>query len=341
VEAWWDAGAAAGHGAVVARRGGRIESLHVVEVWAVDAVGAGRGTTTGARRLPVFLRSAAKPLQAMAAVEAGVLDPLGLDDRHLAVGCASHTSTDEHVGLVAEILEAAGLGAGDLRCGVTAPLEARVADDLAARGVPPGPLHHNCSGNHALALAACVVAGWPTTDYLTADHPVQQAMRRAVARAVVGFADHVGEGPDNCGMRAYRLPLEAAAGAFGRLASGALGDAGARVAGAMTAHPRLVYGSQGVDTVLMESSPGLVAKVGAESVFVAGRPDGAGLAAKVVDGARRALDPAAVAAAAAGLGVTAIGPEAERLSRPPIVDARGGVIGHLEAEIRLAASRSA
>ena len=40
--------------------------------------------------LPVFARSAVKPLQALGSVRAGVLERFGLGERHLALACASH-----------------------------------------------------------------------------------------------------------------------------------------------------------------------------------------------------------------------------------------------------------
>ena len=55
-----------------------------------------------------------------------------------------------------------------------------------ARGeVPPpppySPLAHNCSGKHSGMLAYCVQCGLPKESYLDFDHPLQQAIRRAVA----------------------------------------------------------------------------------------------------------------------------------------------------------------
>ena len=189
---------------VLVLRGPLVESAHDIAVVGVAAGGAVAFATDGAVELPVFLRSAAKPFQAAPAVARGVLDRFGLDDRHLALACASHVATPEHVALAAEILAAAGLDEAALQCGP---------------GDDGRPLAHGCSGNHALGLALCVQEGWPTASYLEASHPLQEAYRSTIAAIAGAVPEEAGDG---CGMRAYRIPLRRYAGMFGLL--GAAGD---------------------------------------------------------------------------------------------------------------------
>jgi L-asparaginase II len=303
-------------GRVVVERGGRAESEHRF-FWRRED-GAGEGGEDD-----VFLRSAAKPLQALPAVRAGVLEALGLDDRHLAVACASHGGSPEHVARVAEILAACGQGVDVLACGPLAP-----RDPVAALALPRPPrrVHHNCSGKHALGLALCVVAGWPLHGYQEAGHPLQQAMAAAVSEALA--VDHPPHAIDGCGMQTYYAPLQALAGAFGRLAGGGLGEAGARVAAAMRAHPALVAFPGALDTELMAGAP-VVAKIGAEAVVAVGLADGRGLALKVADGSARALDPATVWAAREVLGLPAASAALDTLAEPPLLNSRGVVVGRV------------
>jgi L-asparaginase II len=300
-------------GRIVVERGGRVESEHRF-VWRL---------ADGTHDEQAFLRSAAKPLQALPAVEAGVLERLGLDDRHLAMACASHGGSPEHVARVAEILAAGGLGVGHLECGVLAPRDPVAAG--AMRG-EPRRIHHNCSGKHALGLALCVVQGWPVEGYLDATHPLQRAMADAVSRALGVEAPD--QAVDGCGMLTFRAPLASLAGAFGRLASGGLGEAGTQVADAMRAHPALVAYPGAIDTELMAALP-VVAKIGAEGVIAIGCPDGRGLAVKVADGALRALDPAAVWAAGELLGLPVGSRALEALATPAVRNSRDEVVGRL------------
>ena len=305
---------------VIFTRGGLPESEHRV-IWCTAEADTAVVQTSdrGTGDLAVFARSATKPLQALPAVQAGVLERFGLDDRHLAVGCSSHGGGPEHLRLVEEILAACGLGEDDLRCG---PLEPR--DPAVQLAGPATRIVHNCSGKHALGLALCVASGWDTANYREPGHPLQKAMREAVAEATCAYPDDVARGTDGCGMCTFHLPLGALARSFGRMAGGRLGEAGTRVATAMTAHPELVAYDGAVDTELMRAVDGLVAKVGAEGVLAAGLPDGRGVALKVRDGAMRALDPASVAAVRSLLGVEL---DLPALAKPAVLNSLGEPVG--------------
>ena len=282
---------------VVARRGGARESEHLIAWCAVEPDGTATGPDAA---LPVFARSASKPLQALGSVRAGVLERFALGDRHLALACASHGGGEEHVAAVGEILRACGLQEAALGCGPDLPRDPR-----AARGARPSRIRHNCSGKHALGLARCLLEGWPLDGYFRAGHPLQTAMRDCVAEACGVDDDVVDEAVDGCGMRTFAMPLSALAFAFGGLAGGRLGPSADRCAAAMRAHPELVAYPGAIDTELMRAERGVVAKAGAEGVLAIGLPDGRGLALKVRDGAARAVAPAAVALARAVLGLPA------------------------------------
>ena len=65
-------------------------------------------------------------------------------------------------------------------------------------------------------------------------------------------------------------------------------------------------------TRLMRGIPGLVAKDGAEGVYVAALPDGRAAAVKIADGSERARTAGAGAALLRRLGVEAAGPRRAR-----------------------------
>jgi L-asparaginase II len=309
--------------AVTFTRGGLPESEHRV-AWCVADPG---GTVlAGDGDLPVFLRSAAKPLQALPAVRAGVPERFGFGDRHLALASASHGGGPDHVALAGEMLSAAALSEDDLGLGPLAPRDPSV-------DAPATRLTHNCSGKHAFALAHCVAEGWDAGGYLSSRHPLQEGMRAAVAEAGGAQPDDVPHGTDGCGMCTFHLPLRALAAAFARLAGGGLGEPGERIAAAMRAHPELVAYPGAIDTELMRAEDGAVAKVGAEGVLAIGLPDGRGLALKIEDGAMRAIDPAGVALAREVLGLAARSPALERLARPTVLNSLGETVGEGEARL--------
>jgi L-asparaginase II len=298
-----------------------VESEHRVAWCVVGPDGSSAGPDPD---LPVFARSAVKPLQALGSVRAGVLERFGLGQRHLALACASHGGTAAHVEIVGQVLAACGLVEGALGCGPELPLDPR-----AARGTRPSRIRHNCSGKHAFGLARCIAEDWPLDGYFRGGHRLQRAMRDCVVEACAVSATSE-EATDGCGMRTFAVPLSALARAFAALASSGLGPAGDRCADAMRAHPELVAYEGAIDTELMRAEAGLVAKIGAEGVLAVGLPDGRGLALKVRDGAGRAVAPAAVALARGELGLAAQVPEP--LAVAPILNSRGLRVGELRVE---------
>ena len=262
-------------------RGSFVESVHRVDVVVLEPDGT-PSVCAGDVEATMLGRSALKPAQAVAVLEAGA----DLDDRELALAAGSHSGEPVHLELTAALLARLGLDAAALRCPPARPLGVAADRAWGARG--PEVLAMNCSGKHAAMLAACVSRGWPPADYLDPEHPVQHQVRRSVERLAGPVR---GVTVDGCGAPAFATDLLAVARLAQRLVTAAPGRIEQRVARVMRAHPELVAGSDRLDTVLMASCPGALSKVGAEGVLTAALPDGAALAVKVADGAGRAVGP--------------------------------------------------
>jgi L-asparaginase II len=288
---------------VAARRGETVESRHRVHAVAVQD-----GTVVaeaGDGGLLTFMRSSAKPIQALPLTRALP----ELDEKELAIACASHKALPEQLEAVRALLVRAPAGEDELECG--------------ADGDPPSPINHNCSGKHAGMLALCRAHGWDSRGYRLPDHPCQRAAQAEVARAADLDEDELETAIDGCGVVTFALPLERMALAFARLERL---DGGDRVAAAMRAHPGLIRGPGGVDTALMRAHEGWIAKGGADGLMCAAGPRGLGLALKVEDGSSRAVGPALAAFLAR------VGHPVERLERAPIRNSRGEEVGQVEAE---------
>ncbi len=285
---------------VTVLRGGTPESEHRVEAAAVDAGGDVLAATERAD-YTTFFRSSAKPFQALALVERGHADALGLSDRLLALTCASHNGEPIHVEGARAILAACGRDEGDLECGFHYPRHEPTAEWLRAQPAAARTgIYNNCSGKHAGMVALAVREGWPVKGYTEFDHPVQRTAIANIAAVCGVEAARLPLGVDGCSAANPALPVLAMARGFARLAA-ARADAGdvrerslARLRTAMLAHPEMVAGEKRLDTALMRVTGGrLVTKTGAEAVQCVGVPAlGIGIALKVVDGTRRAVAPA-------------------------------------------------
>ena len=275
---------------VAVERGGVVESrhrVHAVKVRDGEVVEA-----HGDPNLVTFVRSAAKPLQALVLVR----EYADLADEEIAIACASHGARAEQLDAVKALLARAWASEDELECGP----------------VDGSRLRHNCSGKHAGMLAVCAARAWPLEGYRLPDHPLQKAIVAEVAGLTGIPASGLPLAVDGCGVVTFALPLERMAAAFGRLAAKEP-DGAARIVAAMTGHPELVEGPGWPATELMLALPGVVAKHGAEGVVCLGFTDGVGVALKVEDGATRAILPAA----AKFLGLSALAEKPIENSRPP------------------------
>ena len=147
-------------------------------------------------------------------------------------------------------------------------------------------------------------------------------------------------GVDGCGVPVHGLPLAAMATIFARLAApdrlGALEGHARRAVSAMRAAPYMVAGRNRVDTAVMEATPSVIVKAGAEGMVCAAVLDrGIGVAVKVRDGTARAAGPALIRALARldvldGSMLLAL----DGYARPPVLGG-GEPVGELVADFDL------
>jgi L-asparaginase II len=276
-------------------RGARVESVHRGAVAISDA----RGSivfTLGDTALPVYPRSALKPIQALPLLESGAADAFAVSDEEIALACASHSGEPMHTQRVTAWLQRLGLGECDLACGAHTVRYEPVAEEMIRCGEKPTRIHNNCSGKHTGFLTVARHWNVATEGYERHDHPVQQA----VAQTLGELADIHGAlpwGVDGCAAPNFAIPLSSFASALARFASprhlpAKRASATRRIFGAMTTHPELVAGTGRACTLLMRAGHGRVAvKTGAEGVYAAIVPEqGLGIALKIDDGAGRAAE---------------------------------------------------
>lgn len=230
-------------------------------------------------------------------LRAGLGEVVGGDERLIAIAASSHSGEQRHVGAVTALLERAGLTETALDNTPGLPLDEASAWAWIRGGGGPDRLHQNCSGKHAAMVATCVAAGWPTDSYRDPFHPLQKSIRSTIEELTGEPVAAVGV--DGCGAPLFAISLAGLVRAYRTLALAGPELAEGRVAAAMRAHPDMVGGTGRAVTVLMTRLPGVIAKDGAEGVFVAALPDGSAVGVKVDDGAARAAVPVAVA----GLGL--------------------------------------
>ncbi len=278
-------------------RGNIVESIHFGAVAVVDSAGK-LLYSYGDPQTVAFLRSSAKPFQALPFFERDGPEKFGLTLKEQALICASHEGSDEHVRTAESIQEKAGIRESDLKCGVHMPGDPGAYKALIARGEAPTPNRNNCSGKHSGMLAHARMRGLPLESYLDIEHPVQQDILAGFAEMCRFPREQIEIGIDGCSAPNFAAPLYNVALGFARLCDPRdLAESRARacraITTAMTSHPEMVSGPGEFDCRLMQVGKGqIVCKRGAEGyqalglmpgLLGAGAP-GVGIAFKVSDG---------------------------------------------------------
>src|SRR6185503_15300929 len=149
---------------VEVRRGAIVESRHRGAI-VVTEPGGRIIKQLGDESLISSTRSTIKPIQAIPFIMSGAADHFSVDERELAVVCASHEGEPIHTETVAGMLARACLDESALRCGAHAPYNAETAKKLEAAGQPFSQLHNNCSGKHTGMLLTAALRELPLEVY--------------------------------------------------------------------------------------------------------------------------------------------------------------------------------
>lgn len=331
-------------------RGGITESRHRGHIVAIGPDGK-IVAHLGAPETVTYLRSSAKPHQAIPLIASGAADRFDFTEREVALACASHSGEPIHTEVAASMLKKIGLTADALKCGTHEPFSQEVSRQLREKGEAPNVLQNNCSGKHAGMLALALHLGAPTENYDRPDNPVQLTIGRTVAQFSGVPLEDIAVGVDGCGVPVFGITVKAMALMYARLISppvefdDEIRTACRRIVSAMSTYPELIGGtSDRLDTEIMRAAKGrLVSKVGAEGVYTVGVlpsekwPQGFGLALKIEDGDDHRARPTVVIESLRQLGILT-GESLEAVARYaffPVRNRRGEVVGEVSAEFNL------
>ena len=339
-------------------RGGFLESIHQGSVAVVDDDGR-LVAWAGDPAFETFIRSAAKPLQAIPLLEAGGADTYDLTPSEIALICASHGGENHHVSTAAALLRKGDFDESDLVCAPHFPYDEKAATELRQSGESPTSLHNNCSGNHSGLLLCSQLIDQPPENYAEMDAAVQQKVLRIIAEFAGLAVNRIDRGIDGCGIPAFRMPLARAALAYAKLVREARDDSYPyhreckRIFEAMTGSPEYVAGGWSMTTPLMLGLEGhVLAKEGAEGFYAMALDEEAsarvreqhgirggryfGITVKIADGSsERSRNPVVLRT----LEILGIPPEPsvelDQFIDPAVRNLEGEVVGEVRAEFDL------
>ena len=262
-------------------RGDLGESLHLGHLIVLNADGS-TYLSKGSPELPIYPRSAIKSLQAAAMLKAG----LKVELNELAIICASHSGSQNHIDLVTKMLASRGMSTTQLKNAIDKPLGEK--EKISWGEKPASQLAQNCSGKHAGMLITCQQNGWDMKSYLDLGHPLQVTIKNEIE-------EQSGEkvsatSVDGCGAPLFAISLIGLAKAISNLVK-SKEESYQQIVLACTKYPELVAGDGRLTTRMMRAVPGLFMKEGAEGVQVCALSDGRVIAIKIIDGSWRPVAP--------------------------------------------------
>jgi len=262
------------------KRGSSVESIHRAHASICDT----KGRTlmkAGSCEYETFIRSALKPFQALPFVTSGTSEKYNLDNKALAIACASHSGSANQARTAFKLLWNAGIDIKSLKCPIPQERDSK--------------LQHNCSGKHAAFLATCKKMNWDLDNYLMGHHPLQKEIFRRVSELLKIPAEELIAERDDCGAPTLLLRLSQMAILYAHLSRSDQPEF-ERITRAMTQHPELIAGEGCFDSELIKRGHNqIISKGGSEGIQCIGLlGEGIGLSIKVEDGSKRAKHAVAI-----------------------------------------------
>lgn len=225
----------------------------------------------------VYLRSAAKPIQAIAVLE----NEIKLNKKELAIICASHSGSRKHRTVLKKLMNNNNINLSHLQCGIHAPFDDTERNYLIKHNLNPDPLHNNCSGKHLGMLATSQKNNWGIKNYLSINHPIQTINLKNIQE--LSETKKIKIGVDGCGVPTFALPVINIAWLFSNF-SQEKNKIYKEIITAMCENPFYAGGKDQIDTLIMEASKGrLLSKVGANGIIIVAW-NGNTLVVKIADG---------------------------------------------------------
>ena len=194
-------------------------------------------STVGEFNPVIFGRSIMKPFQIKCV--ANVLEPV-LSWEQKAISVSSHVGSDIHQAVAQSIL------------------------GPARQTFMKVPWNHPCSGKHAGILRACELQSWPLHSYLETDHAFNANYLHLLEERLGRSLKSETVAPDGCKLPAIALPITELAYLYLTLPSEQDSD---WIWSAYRRNPVLIGGPGRLDTTLMQSSPRVLAKEGADGLL--------------------------------------------------------------------------
>jgi len=237
-----------------------------------------------------FMRSSAKPIQAIPLIKRGIDTKYNLSDKEITVMTGSHRAELFHVTALESIMDKVQIAEDELICLPTYPLSMNAKEEVLRNGGEKRRIYHNCSGKHMGILTLCTDMNCDKREYWNINSPAQQEILSHISMMSEYPREQIKIGTDGCGVPVFAMPMKNLAMAYMKMACpDTIGDeitrdAVIKLTKLMNENYEMVSGTDLICSLLLMDN-NIVAKGGAKGVYCFGlRDERLGFSIKIIDG---------------------------------------------------------
>ncbi|MFR1708397.1 MAG: asparaginase [Clostridium sp.] len=270
-------------------RGDLLECIHRGYICCVDECGQVI-YSIGDPDFVTYMRSSAKPIQAIPLIKRGLDKKYNLSNKEITVMTGSHRAEPFHVKALESIMEKVNVEEEELICLPTYPLSMSAKEEILRQNGEKRRIYHNCSGKHMGILTLCTDMECDKKGYWNINSPAQQEILSHISMISGYPIDQIKIGTDGCGVPVFGMPMKNLAKAYMTMAcpdtieDELTREAVIKITKLMNENYEMVSGTNLICSLLLMDE-NIVAKGGAKGVYCFGlKEERLGFSIKIIDG---------------------------------------------------------